>query len=189
MKERTLKNLRVAAWLLLAAVFLFPSVDYARLGSPVQNRGFEYIGSLGGQGTGRVIRYPQWLIQFAVVILLIVLLRRRKGTDYCRKSTRILAGPETLTVLFSDGAKAEIALSELVSLHLQTIPSMSMDIDIVSLNRERGDSFEINDSEEGFREACELLSAKFSILPEISKRFPVADGEIAKVYERSPSHR
>ena len=100
---------------------------------------------------------------------------------------KIIAGTEALTLQFPKGARETIAFSELLSIHLRTLPTLSVDVDVVTLKLPPGLSFEINDADEGFREACDLLSEKFSILPEIYKRFPVPDGEVVRVYERTPS--
>jgi len=91
---------------------------------------------------------------------------------------------DLIAVCFPGGGKAEVRFADIASIDLQTIPTVTVDVDAVSLNHENGDSLEIMDDAEGFSEACDFLSAALKISPGIRSRFPVANGMIKRIFTR-----
>lgn len=92
---------------------------------------------------------------------------------------------QSIGVRFPSGAELAIPLSEIVSIDLQTAATMTVDVDIVCLNYENGEFFEISDEAEGFSAVCDHVSSELGILPAIRARFPVAEGRSIRIYERN----
>ena len=91
----------------------------------------------------------------------------------------------SLGIQFAKGGATLIRIPEIVSIYLQTIETMTVDVDLVCLNHENGDFFEISDEAEGFTQACDYLSAELGICPDIRTRFPVIGGQPIKIYSRN----
>ena len=79
-------------------------------------------------------------------------------------------------------------LSEITSIDLETIPTMTVDVDLVAMGLENGEFLEISDEATGFRETCDWLSEIFGINPAIYGRFPIPNGERQRAYDFALRH-
>lgn len=96
---------------------------------------------------------------------------------------KLTIGLNSLEIQFSRGGGGSIELPEIMSIDLQTVPTMTVDVDIVCLNYENGDFVEISDDALGFEAACDHLSTRLRIVPSIREQFPVPEGNYTRVYE------
>ncbi len=87
---------------------------------------------------------------------------------------------------FPGGGSGSIKTSEIQSIDIETLPTMTVDVDFVILGYENGEHFEISDDAEGFQDFCTELSNSLLIDPPIHFRFPVESetGQF-RVYERA----
>lgn len=101
---------------------------------------------------------------------------------------KIQAAPHGFNIEFPAGGSVSINTSEIHTIDIETMPTMptmSVDVDYVTLGYENGESIEISDDTEGFQEFCEELSKVLMIQPPIHHRFPVStETGINRVYER-----
>ena len=98
---------------------------------------------------------------------------------------KIQAAPNGFIIAFSGGGAGTIDISEIHTIDIETLPSMSVDVDYVTLGYENGESIEISDDAEGFQGFCEALSSALLINPPIHFRFPVSTKTgIDRVFER-----
>ena len=97
---------------------------------------------------------------------------------------KIIPRDQSIEVQFPAGGFGEVALSEIESIDLETMPTMTVDVDFVSIGFENGEFLELSDEAIGFREACVFLSSRLGIHPEIAHRFPIPDGFRQRVYEK-----
>lgn len=99
---------------------------------------------------------------------------------------KIQVAPDGFDIEFPGGGAGSINISEIHTVDLETMPTMSVDVDYVTLGYESGEFIEVPDDAEGFKEFCNELSTKLLIHPPIHHRFPVpAETGIDRVYERS----
>ena len=99
---------------------------------------------------------------------------------------KIQTAPHGFDIDFPGGGSGTIKLSEIQTIDIETLPTMTVDVDYVILGHASGDSIEITDDADGFQDFCGQLSKALSIDPPIQFRFPVG-GEtgIVRVYERT----
>ena len=99
---------------------------------------------------------------------------------------KIQAAPHGFKIEFPSGGSGSINISEIHTIDIETLPTMSVDVDYVTLGYENGKFIEISDDAEGFKDFCEELSKTLMIQPPIHYRFPVStETGIDRVYERS----
>jgi len=89
-----------------------------------------------------------------------------------------------LSIVFPGGGTGQVALSDIATIDLETIPAMTVDVDMVFIGLENGEFLEVSDEAEGFRDACGWLSDALGIHPPISGRFPIAEGTSQRAYVR-----
>jgi len=98
---------------------------------------------------------------------------------------KIQTAPNGFDIEFPGGGKGAIKVPEIQTIDIETLPTMTVDVDYVILGYASGDSIEITDDAEGFQEFCVELSTALLIDPPIHFRFPVTEGTgIIRVYER-----
>ena len=97
---------------------------------------------------------------------------------------KIAAEGDTVSFEFPNGGTGKISLSEIASIDLETVPTMTVDVDFVVIGFENGEFLELSDEAIGFREMSAFLSSNFGIHPVISERFPVPEGATERVYAK-----
>jgi hypothetical protein len=98
---------------------------------------------------------------------------------------KIQVAPDRFDIEFPGGGSGSINISEIHTVDIETMPTMSVDVDYITLGYENGEFIEVPDDAEGFKEFCEELSKVLLIQPPIHHRFPVAtETGIVRVYER-----
>ena len=99
---------------------------------------------------------------------------------------KIRTAPSGFNIEFSGGGSGSISISEIYTIDIETLPTMSVDVDYVTIGYENGEFIEFSDDAEGFMDFCEELSKSLMIEPPIHFRFPVStETGIQRVYERS----
>ena len=84
------------------------------------------------------------------------------------------------------GGVVTVEFPEIYTIDIETLPTMSVDVDYVTLGHENGEFMQISDDAEGFKDFCAELSRVLSIDPPIQFRFPVENQTgILRVYERA----
>lgn len=76
---------------------------------------------------------------------------------------KIKTAPNEFLIGFSDGGSRIVTISEIYSIDIETVPTMTVDVDFVTLGYENGERVEISDDAEGFRDFCTELSRQFLI--------------------------
>ena len=98
---------------------------------------------------------------------------------------KIRTKPNGFQIEFPGGGSGAVDITEIHSIDIETVPTMTVDVDFVTLGFENGESVEISDDAEGFRDFCTELSSQLLIDPPIHFRFPVSsETGIIRVYER-----
>jgi hypothetical protein len=99
---------------------------------------------------------------------------------------KIEAAPDGFRITFPRGGTVTLRIPEINTIDIETMPTMSVDVDYVTLGHENGDFMEISDDAEGFQNFCADLSRALAIDPPIHFRFPVeSETGILRVYERT----
>jgi hypothetical protein len=98
---------------------------------------------------------------------------------------KILPAPNGFQIEFPGGGSGTVIIPEIHSIDIESVPTMTVDVDLVTLGYENGECIEIFDNAEGFREFCTELSRQLLIDPPIHFQFPVlSETGISRVYER-----
>jgi hypothetical protein len=99
---------------------------------------------------------------------------------------KIAAEGDSFSFEFPNGGVRRVSLFEIMSIDLETMPTMTVDFDFVIVGFQNGEFLEFSDDAVGFREISACLSNKLGIRPAISERFPVPEGARERVYEKQP---
>jgi hypothetical protein len=99
---------------------------------------------------------------------------------------KIRTAPSDFNIKFPGGGSGSISVSEIYTIDIETLPTMSVDVDFVTIGYENGEFIEVSDDADGFKDFCEELSKSLMIEPPIHFRLPVStETGIQRVYERS----
>lgn len=103
-----------------------------------------------------------------------------------RQKMKIEAATDGFRIEFPGGGSGAIKISEIHTIDIETFPTMTVDIDFVTLGYLNGEHIEVSDEAEGFKDFCIELSKALLIEPPIHFRFPVeSEAGIVRVYERA----
>lgn len=96
----------------------------------------------------------------------------KTGQACCKPTT---AASTPLHLPYTDATQVK-------SIHLVTLATMTVDVDLMQIKLKSGSTHEINDTDASYESLADDLSNKLKINPPILHRFPIPDGESLKVY-------